>query len=203
VPPFFVSSRLRPSAEKVDLCSGSPEAFRTPKGSLQTRHPLTKAALCELAEIWPLSVKMPDLLQRTRARLGPLGLEESSAGQDGSSLCQFLLQAYAADMVEFHLYQPAMCARPGDRPLASALARWEAMAGEEEVTTLRHTRVQLDQIGRHLLTLLDGTRDQAALLAEVEAFVASKSLPEVDRNALPAHLEVNLLKLARLGLLVS
>ena len=55
----------------------------------------------------------------------------------------------------------------GDAPRATALARHQARAGET-VTNLRHASVRIeDDLGRRLVALLDGTRDRAALTAEL------------------------------------
>jgi len=90
---------------------------------------------------------------------------------------------------------PALAASPGERPVASPLARIQARAGDA-VTTLLHTSVELrDPIGRRLLALLDGTRDRAALIAELLPLTGSS------RETLAPALDENLLALARLGLL--
>ena len=53
-----------------------------------------------------------------------------------------------------------------ERPVASPLARWQARTGAE-VTSLAYTTVHMEEpAARLLLTLLDGTRDRAAIRAE-------------------------------------
>lgn len=53
--------------------------------------------------------------------------------------------------------------RPGERPVAFALARLQAAEGQD-VTTLRHTRLTIrDDAGRAILALCDGSRDRAAI----------------------------------------
>ena len=43
------------------------------------------------------------------------------------------------------------------------------------MTNLRHTSVRIeDELGRRLVTLLDGTRDRAALAAELRAFLVDR-----------------------------
>ena len=61
--------------------------------------------------------------------------------------------------------------------------------------TLRHRSVHLeDGLGRRLIVLLDGTRDRAALAAEMRPYAG---------GAVEAALERSLDGLARLGLLVA
>jgi hypothetical protein len=109
-------------------------------------------------------------------------------------VCEALLGAYAANMLSLHASPPRLAYRPGERPEASPLARRQAAEGEF-VTTLRHRSVRLeDDLGRRLVTLLDGTRDRAALAAELG--------PDAGDDV-EAALERSLDGLARLGLLIS
>ena len=87
------------------------------------------------------------------------------------------------------------------------------MAGRhgDSVSSLFHIAVKIeDDIGKSLLTWLDGTLDRKALLDKLWAFLQSKkalALPDGDESAarreLEANLERNLGKLVRLGLLVE
>jgi hypothetical protein len=53
-----------------------------------------------------------------------------------------------------------------ERPVASRLARWQAQRGAE-ITSLAYTTVMMEEpAARLLITLLDGTRDRAAVRAE-------------------------------------
>jgi hypothetical protein len=107
---------------------------------------------------------------------------------------------------------PSRAAAPaGERPEASALARWQAARGPE-LTSLRHDPVRLDDpFGRRLVALCDGARDRAALLDGLvaavgrEVTVTSAGAPVTDgerlRPQIAAGLEHNLALLAGLGLL--
>ena len=102
-------------------------------------------------------------------------------------MLETLRRAYAANLVQLHVWQPALAAAASERPVASALARLQAASGTR-VTTLRHTSVEVpDELGRRLIGLLDGTRDRAALTAEL--------------GRPPEELERSLEGLARIGLL--
>ena len=84
-------------------------------------------------------------------------------------------------------------AEPGERPVASPLARWQATKGPD-LTSLAYTTVRMEEpAARLLITLLDGTRDRAAIRAELQER-AGVELTESD-------LEANLVELARLFLL--
>ena len=77
------------------------------------------------------------------------------------------LRAYLTRQIELHVWAPDLPAEPSERPVASALTRLQAAEGTH-ITTLRHRTVEVpDELGRRLITLLDGTRDRAALIREL------------------------------------
>jgi SAM-dependent methyltransferase len=123
--------------------------FRGPHGAtLSTDHEGVRAALRRLGAAWPEALPV--------ASLG-----------DGPAVAEMLRRAYAANLVRLHVWAPRLTATPSERPVASALARLQAAEGTR-VTTLLHTSVEVgDELGRRLIGLLDGTRDRAALLAEL------------------------------------
>ncbi|MGC8793260.1 MAG: methyltransferase regulatory domain-containing protein [Bryobacteraceae bacterium] len=181
---LYVASAFAP-AQAPHLQPRIPVELHGPRRRKVTSdHPLTKATLAVLAQYWPAALPFHDLLREVQGALG-------QAQADASSLAEVLVQASAADVVELHAWAAPMAARPGERPQASALARWQA-AGGIEVTTLRHTAVRLESDReRRLLELLDGTRDRGALLRE-------QDLAELSAGQLEAALR----SLARIGLLV-
>jgi SAM-dependent methyltransferase len=170
------AERREPGLEAVrDMLAATPAQpvgegeFRGPLGAtLTTDHEGVKAALTRLGEAWPAPLPV--------AELG-----------DDPAVAEMLRRAYAANLVRLHVWAPRLTTTPSERPVASALARLQAAEGTR-VTTLLHTSVEVgDELGRRLIRLLDGTRDRAALLAEL---------------ARPAdELERSLEGLARIGLL--
>ena len=72
------------------------------------------------------------------------------------------------------------------RPRASRLARHQAAAAGT-VTNLCHMPVQLDEVARQLLLLLDGTRTQQALARQLASQPGAGSEKQI-RRALPASL---------------
>ena len=97
---------------------------------------------------------------------------------------------------------------PTDRPTARRLARLQAET-DDTVTTLRHQNLKLNRTARHLVRLLDGTRDQAALLAEVErtilegarAIGGTVEFTPQDRASLAKNLEQDLRRFVAEGLM--
>jgi len=137
--------------------------FEGPTGStLTTDHPLVTEALLRAARSWPAAVWVSELV--------PPGATDA----DGAALCDALLRAYAANLVALHVHPPRLTTTPGPAPRTTALARHQARGGEM-VTNLRHASVRIeDELGRRLITLLDGTRDRAALARELGAFLAER-----------------------------
>lgn len=124
-------------------------------------------------------------------------LRERFAGQALPKPFEALIaDACVSNLLILHLHPPAVVPVPGERPRASAFARYEA-ATREELTSLLHTRVRIpDAKVRRLVTLLDGSRDRAALVAQING-------PEFayQRDAALAFIDRALVQLARLGLL--
>jgi SAM-dependent methyltransferase len=122
--------------------------FRGPRGAtITTDHDAVKAALVALGDAWPGAVPVAEV--------------------DGDAVCEALLRAHAVNLVQLHVWAPEIATAPSERPVASALARVQAAAGPR-ITNLRHGSIEVpDDLGRRLITLLDGTRDRAALLREL------------------------------------
>jgi len=158
---------------------GSEIEFRAPRSGLRTAHPAAIAVLNALIESWPRAVAVPEL------------------PGDPREVEDILMSAFTAGMVKLYADPPAFETTPGERPVASPLARLQAGAGET-VTTLLHTSVEIrDPVARRLLVLLDGTRDRAALVEELLPLTGSS------RETLAPALDGNLMALARLGLLAA
>jgi hypothetical protein len=180
-----VSTQAEPRGEPD---AGGAQAFAGPTGStLTTDHPLVIDALKRAAGAWPAALWVRDLL-------GP-----AATSEDRRALFDALLRSYAANLVALHVDPPRPASTPDDAPRATVLARHQARAGET-VTNLRHASVRIeDDLGRRLVTLLDGTRDRGALAAELRTHLLDQGRP-VPAD-LAESLERSLQGLARLALL--
>ncbi len=160
--------------------------FEAPGGSrLRTEHELVVAALTSVAGSWPAAVPI--------ARL----VGDDPAPGDRETLCEALLRCFAGNVVQLGVHPPALAAQPGDTPLASPLARLQARE-RISLANLRHATVKLDdELARRLLMLLDGTRDRAALLAEL------RGVAELEDDELMRRIETGLQQIARSALLLA
>lgn len=146
-----------------------------------TDHPLVIRVLQAIGDAWPAAPWIADL---------------AASQEELPAICDALLRCFAANLVRLHVHPPALSTVAPEKPRVSPLARLEAEQGEM-LTTTRHTKIRLDdEIATQLITLLDGTRDRAALLAAL-APAAAMSAAE-----LAAGLEASLERLAGAGLLL-
>ncbi|MHB8647996.1 MAG: methyltransferase regulatory domain-containing protein [Thermomicrobiales bacterium] len=205
-----VASPVQANAPAPDIHSVSAEEFRGIKGGVMTtNHPVSKAALLALGRQWPRAIPFPDLLTRARSHLGQdVGNTDAVHDEDARVLADMVIGAYAAGLVELHLHPPPLALHVSAKPLASPLARLQLRDGSI-VTTLRHTSVRIDDRRAHaLLRLLDGTRDRAALLSELNARLGADA-PDTsgagdnDADVSAQELERELTKMARLALLIA
>jgi len=207
---LYIASAARPVSSQPDIKSGAVEEFRGPKGStVATTHPVAKATMMRLSELWPQPAAFDQLLTDVQSRLG-LKAEETSEKQIDSELRTILINTYSVGLSEFYSHPFSFAVRAGDRPLASPLARFQAQT-DETVTNLRHKTVRLeDDVVRRLLLLLDGTRDRTAILSDLRQMIVSgeisidlKSDNMQEDEIVSAGLERNLDELADLALLIA
>jgi methyltransferase-like protein len=178
---LHVTSAVRTAENApVDVKSDAPVKFRSPSGLvLSTNRPLLKAAIEVLCEAWPGTLPFPELLSRSRAAAGLT--DPGTAEADGRNLAGGLVDSYlSSDMVELHGAPIVVANTAGEKPLALPSARIRAEEGRP-VSNRRHELVRLNDLERCLLTLLDGSRDRAALVEECLAVVATGRL-RLDRD---------------------
>jgi methyltransferase-like protein/SAM-dependent methyltransferase len=160
---FHVGSPALPAANELDIHSRAIEKFRAGDGAtFSTDHPLTKAGLVYLSQIWPSCVPFKTLLAEATARLNGAPLDPA---RDVEALAASLLKAYSysENLVELHVSPLRFVTEVGEHPVASPVARFQAKTNAV-VTNLRHERIELSGLGQRLLPYLDGSRDRSALL---------------------------------------
>jgi SAM-dependent methyltransferase len=184
------ASRVKPAEPQPD----GAQKFELSQGrSLTTNHPLVKDVLCFLASRWPGSVPVAGL---------PLGGYPPEASAD------MLMRLVEAEAIELWQQPPRVATAISERPVASPLARFQLSLGLTMVTNQRHQNIDLpDEMGRALVSLLDGTRDREGLAAAMGRVApgpggAPGGTP-ADPAAIERALEISLQELLRLSLLVG
>ena len=143
----------------------------------------------------PVRALLDALVDRAPAAM-PIGELRQVAKTPARPVEAILTDAFVSSIVALHVHPPAVATMPYEKPEASPLARHQARE-RDEVTTLIHTRARLpDALTQRLLTLVDGTRDRAALAAAINGPAFSN-----DRGRAHAFVDFSLAQFARLGLL--
>jgi SAM-dependent methyltransferase len=167
---LFVHGDVRAEAADPDFSDGVPAWFISNSGSrLPYSSALGKAGLVEVGRRGGAPVGFADLAAAAAA--GRLGRADGAVSRgELRALAETLLDGFAGGLLVLEADPPMFAAAAGERPVASPLARAQLRMGEPEVTTLKHAMVKLDDpFLRALVEKLDGTRDRAALAAELGA----------------------------------
>jgi PKMT, C-terminal winged helix domain len=211
MPRFVISSAVKCPTEPVDLRAGVMASFEASRGAkAHTDFPAGKAALLVLSENGGGGLSFDSLASAVGLRLEKGGLPAPEPAWLRESLSGFLLQLYSAAVIELRTRACRCASAVSNRPTASPVARWQARHGDV-VTSQFHITVQVqDEIGRQLLTWLDGSLDKSALADKLLQWLqsnqdadSSASHPSKTRPVVEVELERNLAKLAGLGLLIA
>lgn len=174
------------------LCRVGLEVTATAAPQRTTRLHWATRPNADVPEVGLLAVAFTRL---DRERPRAVAFEELRAGlhADPGALGQALLDGVRRECLIPHAGPLRAATTPGPRPVASRLARWQAVQGVD-LTSLAYTTVRVeDPAARQLITLLDGTRDRDAIRAALSEGIGVELSAE--------DLETNLSELTRLFLL--
>jgi methyltransferase-like protein len=196
----------------VNLATNEETKFRVPDGVLATTSPLVKGALSILGSRWPEAMLVEDLIRETMARISPGAvISMERAEESANNLAMNLAHSFTRRIVELYASPPRVRAVADEYPRTTPLARMQ-VATQSHITTLLHEVIKINDLGRKLISLADGTRNRADLFAALLESVRKSELVMVDQTgqqqagapvepALEQSLENGLKDLARLGLL--
>lgn len=202
--PYHLAASTRLAEPGEDARPGVDQFMFDEGVRLSVDLPLGKAALRRLGQAWPASIAFDRLVALAVADVG--GAAGPEQAQEIGKLEDALLAIFRAGLLDVRLEPPPLTTAISERPLASPVARWQATTARE-VTDLRHRMVALDGvIVRKFVCLLDGTRDEARLLADLNAFLdeahgSGAEVGDLPRRATAEEVSVHLRDVARLGLL--
>ena len=196
----------------LDLAEGVAARFTSGDGAvLTTDHPVIKAALASIGNVFPAAPGFDDILAAAREASRSRHAKEA----DADALARAWLSAFELGLLTLHCDPPGFANEAGAMPKASPLARLQLGAGSDLVTSLRPSMVRVDSVlAVELIRLLDGTRDRPALRRDLAARMVEReaSAPAADaspRDAgwweawLDETLEDGLRQTARMALLVA
>ena len=202
---FYISSPIRPLNEIADLTERKVEKFVGRKNAgVEIDHPLTKAALVYLGEIWANSADFNELVENARRILEEKGGTSDDWEKERNIITQIFWQMYySTGLIEVNVNRRKVSTQTGDQPKVNRLAAWQIEHGAN-ISTYLGTSIKIDdEIAHHLITLMDGTRTRAELLEEMTAFVKTREDMENQQEFLenlPIWLNENIDYSARMAL---
>jgi len=199
---FYLSAQLKCDDDQFDLARRTAEKFVTTDGAtVESDHPLTRAAIRYLSNRWSWSVGFNELIKKCGEMPGLT--PELRSDSDVLQTSEFMIQMFRAGLVKLRRHSSFGVEEPGRRPRVSRFARWQIERGSRSVTTLNGLSLEPDnEIVKLIITLADGTRDQDEIVRSV---IENLEVPEGDvsafRAAVMETVKANLHTLAMNGLL--
>lgn len=161
-----------------------PESYQGTRGAnLTTSHPIAKAGLLTLAENWPRRIPFDELVSLAREKVIASGFQAGDAEAEESILAETLLAGGTADILDLHVSPGAYVCELSEKPVASSLARHQA-AEASQLTSLRHTVSNFDDLAIQLIRLMNGENNREALIEETLKTVEERSVSFQERGVL-------------------
>lgn len=218
---MYMASPAKPVSAEPDIAGGSVEKFQAANGAtFATDHPLTKAAMLHLGQVWPQPLQFEILVAAARTVLASTvapardGDAPKPGYDDAAVLAANLIKAYSysSSLIDLTSHRPRFTLNLSEWPVASRLARFQAQQGRQVVANLRQQKVELDQLELHILSYLDGHHSQADLIeltaklvveGELDLKQEEQPVTEISqaREILTRLIEERLRWMARVGLL--
>ena len=202
---------LRAESKTPDFAPQKIEKFaKLGKDGASLDHPLTKAALFYLCEIFPRSISFAELVENAEKILKKnLGGDFAISEDDREILKDVLLKIFGSELVNFFLYQPQIAHHISEKPKADIFIRWLAQNSDMLITRRLRTKKIEDEFVRTLIGLCDGEHTREDIIKDFTEKITDGRLP-VDETAkqkfietLPQAVENQLQQAAKLALFVS
>mgnify|MGYP000506755326 CR=1 FL=1 len=176
---LYVACAAVPQGE-VDPRGGEKQDFKLATGQqFTTANPMLKLAIPILRKAWPEAVKLSDLAVAINAGGGdasaPVVVDSAVRDRLSAQLANDCLFLFASGMAELRPRQLGLSSAPGARPSVTELTRYSAASGRPLIN-LRHETVNLNDLARNVIALLDGSRDEQAILDGLVDLVAADKM---------------------------
>ncbi len=181
---FAYYSDLSPTGE-LDLKITHDAVFVSFSGTeFPVSHPLTKAALVYLRQIYPDSVSFSTLTREAQSLLIDEGGKKYVEQVD--QLGRELFTLYVHQAIGASLHAQEFSHEPPFHPKATALARVQAANALGHLATARHSVIQVDAFSTRFVTYLDGslTFDQLVDHMTEDIRMGRLSIPNEDLSTL-------------------
>jgi methyltransferase-like protein len=157
-----------------DPLSAEPLTLPIQSGAVTLSDTLVKAALQHLINQYPQTITLSELVALSQATIA----SPNSPEHDHEQLAQSMLAFYGAGLIKAFKSPPHVNGEVTMAPQAHPLAR-EAARRDLEIVNQWHENVRdLSADARYVLTLLDGTRDLAAIVSELQQHQATQATSE-------------------------
>jgi len=174
---MYISCALQPTGDNRTLSDHSEMAFQLGSGPTVTvAKPLLKATLMGLARISPEPVLFDSLPAFANNELGSVRVRDAVNHQrDLKEIGGMLLEMLAKDLVTLRIRPLRYATSPGERPRVSPLIRLQT-GTQQHVTTLAHGMLQMSDLSRRLIPMLDGEHDRPALRSYLQDLVKQEKV---------------------------
>lgn len=202
---------LRPDSETPDFAPQKNEKFsKAGKDGVTIDHPLTKAALFYLCEIFPRSISFDHLVENSKNIIKNQSGNSETSEKDVDILKDILLKIFASELVNFFTYEPQVANEVSEKPKTDDFVRWQAKSSDTLFTRRFRVKKIEDNFVRNLITLCDGEHSREQMIADFTEKILDGRLPVTDESAkqkiietLPEAIENQLHQAAKLGLFIS
>lgn len=205
---FKLGSSMKPMSESPDLLNKKVEIFKGQSGvTIEIDHPLTKAALVHLGDIWGRVIPFSELLEEAKTTLLSNGFHSADWKKEFATANEIFLQiCLSTGFVELHLFQPESDTSIPERPKLNRLAKLQ-IENCDYLTTELNLSVHIDNpMSREFLRLADGGRTRDELKSGMERFIKiSGELKDKAKlvDELDAWIDDSLPHLSALGMFAS
>ena len=198
---LHVAARVPPVDGRTQMDMSRQEYQLTDGSTLFTNDPGIKAALDALTDRWPWTLSRQELVDAVQPRLVAAGFDarENLAEHISGLMEVLILQGQAR--FRLHPVLPELASAPF-RVDESARRMAELTRTQRDASTFNvwHETQILSPVDRHLLPLLDGTRDRDALVEELVAIDRENPI-EFEGETLAEHVDAMPQRLAEMKLL--
>ncbi|WP_140689056.1 class I SAM-dependent methyltransferase [Mycolicibacterium hodleri] len=176
-PPVEGTTRMDHSRQEYEVADGA---------TLFTNDPGLKATLEALNARWPWTLSRDELIEEVGSRLAAAGFDPSAdlAGHVDNLLGVLIAQGQARYRLDPVLPEQSSVDLLSVDTTTRRLAELTRDQDDASIFNFWHEALLLSPVDRHLVPLLDGTRDRTALLDALTAIVGERSL-QIERHGKP------------------
>ncbi|MHC2068052.1 methyltransferase regulatory domain-containing protein [Bremerella sp. T1] len=172
---------------------GDPRTFVNPltRQTMTTQDPLVIETVMKLREAFPCAISFEDLFQHAMDKMVDGVIADATKIEAlKRSLATNIIHMTVSGIVELQYNPSRYTADIPEFPKTSAVARMQAES-TNRLTSCRHETVTVDDLSKHLVPLMDGTRTKDQLVAELKRLVDEGKLVIQQKGERPDSLSMD------------